>query len=90
MRELSGPVEGSLSTRRSVLDDDDPARPGFTRTRPGSRNGTSTYSALLAQVKEHGLLRRRTGFYWSLFGSLVAGLALAGSRSRSSVTRGSS
>ncbi len=43
----------------------------------GSRSGTSTYSVLLAQVKEHGLLARRTGFYWSLFGSLVAGLALA-------------
>ncbi len=56
-----------------------PLAPGVTRTRPGdgSRTGTSTYSALLAQVKAAGLLRRRTGFYWSLFGSLVAGLALA-------------
>ncbi|MDK8171846.1 acyl-CoA desaturase, partial [Curtobacterium citreum] len=56
-----------------------PLAPGFTRTRPGNggRTGTSTYSALLAQVKDHGLLRRRTGFYWSLFGGLVATLALA-------------
>ncbi len=56
-----------------------PLAPGFTRTRPGpgSRNGTSTYSALLAQVKEHGLLRRRRGFYWSLFAGLVVGLGLA-------------
>lgn len=53
--------------------------PVYTRTRPGpgSRNGTSTYSALLAKVKEQGLLRRRTGFYWTLFVSLAAGLALA-------------
>ncbi len=62
-----------------MLDDHDPARP---RLHPypsgnGGRTGTSTYSALLAQVKDHGLLRRRTGFYWSLFGGLVATLALA-------------
>ncbi|PYY43229.1 MULTISPECIES: acyl-CoA desaturase [unclassified Curtobacterium] len=57
-----------------------PIQPGYTRTRPaaGPRgSSTSTYSAVLAQVKEHDLLRRRTGFYWSLFGSLVGTLALA-------------
>jgi fatty acid desaturase len=56
-----------------------PLAPGYTRTRPatGARKGTSTYSALLAQVKENGLLRRRTGFYWALFGALVGSLALA-------------
>ncbi|CAL4861133.1 acyl-CoA desaturase [Microbacterium sp. MM2322] len=37
---------------------------------------TSTYSQLLAQVKDAGLLRRRLGFYWTLFAVLV--LALAG------------
>ena len=56
-----------------------PLAPGYTRTRPatGARKGTSTYSALLAQVKENGLLRRRTGFYWALFGALIGSLALA-------------
>ena len=56
-----------------------PLAPGYTRTRPGPARGssTSTYSALLAQVKEHGLLRRRTGFYWTLFASLAAGLAVS-------------
>jgi fatty acid desaturase len=57
-----------------------PVQSGYTRTRPatsGRGSSTSTYSAVLAQVKEHDLLRRRTGFYWSLFGSLVGGLALA-------------
>ncbi|OII04207.1 fatty acid desaturase family protein, partial [Curtobacterium sp. MCBA15_005] len=55
-----------------------PLAPGYTRTRPatGARKGNSTYSALLAQVKENGLLRRRTGFYWALFGALVGSLAL--------------
>ncbi|MBT1610974.1 acyl-CoA desaturase, partial [Curtobacterium flaccumfaciens pv. poinsettiae] len=55
-----------------------PLAPGYTRTRPatGARKGTSTYSALLAQVKENGLLRRRTGFYWALFSALVGSLAL--------------
>lgn len=38
----------------------------------GARTGgTSTYAALLAQVKAAGLLRRRRGFYWSLFAALV-------------------
>jgi fatty acid desaturase len=44
--------------------------PGGART-----GGTSTYSALLAQVKDAGLLRRRRGFYWSLFTGLVVATA---------------
>jgi fatty acid desaturase len=57
-----------------------PLQAGFTRTRPGTSargTSTSTYSAVLAQVKEQDLLRRRTGFYWSVFGSLVGTLAVA-------------
>ncbi|MGN7192162.1 acyl-CoA desaturase, partial [Curtobacterium sp. SAFR-003] len=46
------------------------ATPGGART-----GGTSTYSALLAQVKEAGLLRRRRGFYWALFSALVVATA---------------
>ncbi|MBT1632507.1 fatty acid desaturase family protein, partial [Curtobacterium flaccumfaciens] len=37
--------------------------------------GTSSYSALLAQVKEAGLLERRRGFYWALFSALVVATA---------------
>ncbi|MDK8173944.1 acyl-CoA desaturase, partial [Curtobacterium citreum] len=44
--------------------------PGGART-----GGTSTYSALLAQVKAAGLLRRRRGFYWTLFAGLVLATA---------------
>jgi fatty acid desaturase len=46
----------------------------YIRTRPalpGSRSGTSTYAALLNQVKARGLLRRRTGYYWTLFSILI-------------------
>ncbi|MFZ7087873.1 fatty acid desaturase family protein [Curtobacterium sp. RRHDQ10] len=52
---------------------------GFIKTRPrdGAPNGTSSYSAILALVKDAGLLQRRTGFYWSVFGVLVATLAAA-------------
>ncbi|AJM78301.1 delta fatty acid desaturase [Rathayibacter toxicus] len=49
------------------------------RTRPGdgSRvNPTSEYSALLHTVRDAGLLRRRTGFYYTMFAALV--LALGG------------
>jgi fatty acid desaturase len=52
----------------------------FIRTRPpvpGARSGTSTYSALLKQVKERGLLERRTGYYWTIFGTLTALLTAA-------------
>jgi len=73
------PVEGPVRTGRLVHLTTTPLAPGYTRTRPGtgSPKGTSTYSALLAQVKENGLLRRRTGFYWSLFGTLIVTFALA-------------
>ncbi|MDF2442492.1 MAG: hypothetical protein JWR01_695 [Subtercola sp.] len=47
------------------------------RTRPGgdARNATSTYSALLQTVKNLGLLRRRTGFYWGVFALLVGAMS---------------
>ncbi|WP_111720919.1 acyl-CoA desaturase [Homoserinimonas sp. OAct 916] len=47
------------------------------RTRPGGgrENPTSAYSALLQTIKGLGLLRRRTGFYWSLFAVLVIAMA---------------
>ena len=50
----------------------------FTKTRPGgtSANPTTEYSALLRVVREAGLLRRRTGFYWMMFG--LDTLALGG------------
>ncbi|KQO65291.1 fatty acid desaturase family protein [Curtobacterium sp. Leaf261] len=48
-----------------------------TRPRTDAPTGTSTYSAILAQVKDGGLLKRRTGFYWSVFAVLVATLAAA-------------
>ncbi|MBT2502484.1 acyl-CoA desaturase [Curtobacterium sp. ISL-83] len=55
------------------------AAPRIIRTRPGDggTTGTSTYSALLAEVKAQGLLRRRTGFYWTLFIALVVVMAAA-------------
>ncbi len=52
---------------------------GFRKTGPSGRprtGGTSSYSAILAEVKSAGLLRRRYGFYWTLFAVLV--LATAG------------
>jgi fatty acid desaturase len=43
-----------------------------TGTANGPRTGgTSTYSSLLQQVKDAGLLQRRRGFYWSMFAALV-------------------
>ncbi|MEF2977241.1 fatty acid desaturase family protein [Subtercola sp. YIM 133946] len=46
----------------------------FTRTRPGGNrsNPTTEYSALLRTVRDAGLLRRRTGFYYLVFGILTA------------------
>ncbi|MDQ1582314.1 MAG: hypothetical protein QOF36_368 [Microbacteriaceae bacterium] len=46
------------------------------RTRPGgdSTNPTSEYSALMQTVRNLGLLRRRTGFYWVVFSILVVAL----------------
>ncbi|HEY0260463.1 MAG TPA: acyl-CoA desaturase [Lacisediminihabitans sp.] len=53
-------------------------RPVFTRTRPGGdrSNPTTEYSALLRTVRDAGLLRRRRGFYYLMFGLVT--LALAG------------
>jgi fatty acid desaturase len=42
----------------------------------GSSGGTSTYSVLLKRVKDQGLLARRTGYYWTVIGALVAGMAV--------------
>jgi fatty acid desaturase len=54
----------------------------IVRTRPGgdSKNPTTEYSALLNTVRDLGLLRRRKGFYWAIFGSLLGALggAVAG------------
>lgn len=43
------------------------------KTRPGGGNGstTSSYSSLLNTIKNVGLLRRRTGYYWIMFSALV-------------------
>ena len=48
----------------------------FTKTRPGGsgKSPTTEYSALLRTVREAGLLRRRTGFYYLLFGLITAAL----------------
>ncbi|WP_349236183.1 acyl-CoA desaturase [Cryobacterium sp. BB307] len=50
----------------------------FTKTRPGGGRGNSTseYSALLHTIRDAGLLRRRTGFYWLMFSGIT--LALGG------------
>lgn len=51
--------------------------PAVVRTRPrdGDPTGTSTYAALLARIKQRGLLRRRTGYYWTVFATLIGLLA---------------
>jgi fatty acid desaturase len=50
----------------------------FTKTVPGGNraNPTTEYSALLRTVRDSGLLRRRTGFYFLMFGIIT--LALCG------------
>jgi fatty acid desaturase len=50
----------------------------FTKTRPGGngKNPTTEYSALLRTARDAGLLRRRTGFYYFVFGLIT--LALGG------------
>ena len=50
----------------------------FTKTKPGgtATNPTTEYSALLRTVRDAGLLRRRTGFYYLVFGLVT--LALGG------------
>lgn len=59
----------------------------FTRTRPGGdrEHPTTEYSALLRTVRDAGLLRRNTRFYWTVFaivtlalGGTVAGFVLLG------------
>ena len=41
-------------------------------TRGGNRtNPTTEYSALLNTVRNLGLLRKSTGFYWAVFGVLL-------------------
>jgi len=47
------------------------------RRTPGT-GGTSSYTALLARVKDEDLLARRTGWYWGLIGVLAAVLVVAG------------
>jgi fatty acid desaturase len=56
------------------------ASSGTIRTRPrdGSPTGTSTYSTVLKRIKAEGLLERRTGYYWTVFAVLIAGLGAAG------------
>ena len=48
----------------------------FTRTKPGGNksNPTTEYSALLRTVRDAGLLRRATTYYYLMFGSLVVAL----------------
>ena len=48
-----------------------PVRVVRTKPKDGRPNVTSEFSALLHTVRDAGLLRRRTGFYWAMFGSLV-------------------
>ena len=50
----------------------------FTRTHPGGgrSNPTTEYSALLRVIRDAGLLRRRTGFYYLVFSAIT--LALGG------------
>ncbi len=59
----------------------------FTKTRPGGKRGnpTTEYSALLNTVRDAGLLRRRTGFYYAMFagitialGGVITGFVLLG------------
>ena len=89
---MHAPIRPVLRAPSAIIDLDDTARPpggagpatverssGFRKTGPSSTprvGGTSSYSAILAQVKSAGLLRRRYGFYWTLFAVLV--LATAG------------
>ena len=52
----------------------------FTKTKPGGArtSPTSEYSSLLNTVRDAGLLRRRKGFYYSMFGVLIAALGGVG------------
>ncbi|MEO7373847.1 MAG: acyl-CoA desaturase [Terrimesophilobacter sp.] len=48
----------------------------FTKTRPGGsgKNAITEYSGLLRTVREAGLLRKRTGFYYFMFSLVTAAL----------------
>src|ERR1700710_2284611 len=48
----------------------------FTRTKPGGnrQNPTTEYSALLRTVRDAGLLRRATTYYYLMFGGLLVAL----------------
>ncbi|OII26601.1 delta fatty acid desaturase [Curtobacterium sp. MCBA15_016] len=60
--------------------DDTTAPVGYRKTTPrdGRPDTTSTYTALLAQVRTAGLLGRRTGWYWGLVAVLTALLVATG------------
>lgn len=49
-----------------------------TERRSARTDTTSTYTALLAQVRSAGLLGRRTGWYWGLIAGLAVLLVLTG------------
>lgn len=68
--------EAPMST---ITTPSDGVAPRVIRTRPrteGRVNPTSEYSGLLHTVRDAGLLRRRTGYYYTMFSVLI--LALGG------------
>ena len=74
-------VPTTLSDGGSTAQSGSEAKPvsRVVRTRPradGRINPTTEYSGLLSTVRDAGLLRRRTGFYYTMFAVLV--LALGG------------
>ena len=48
------------------------------RARTRARDHVSTYAVLLQQMRDHGLMRRRLGFYWVYASILVGSLGLLG------------
>ncbi|WP_295701864.1 acyl-CoA desaturase [Lapillicoccus sp.] len=69
----------SQPTAMTMEDGGEDRRP---RARTRARDHVSTYAVLLQQMRDHGLMRRRLGFYWVyaaiLFGSLgLLGVAFA-------------
>ena len=74
---VDAPTPKSLLDRGS-LSIADAAAPTvtFTKPRPGGRtNPTTEYSKLLNVVRDAGLLRKRTGFYYFVFSMLTLALA---------------
>ncbi|SDQ99296.1 Fatty acid desaturase [Curtobacterium sp. UNCCL20] len=67
-----------MSDDTIVPSDDTIVPSGYRKTEPrtGRKDTTSTYSALLVEVRGAGLLRPRTGWYWGLVGVLTALLAV--------------